>query len=145
MGFFQVEDDGGQRLGPLGDIAVEAVGVFGREVEGSVIVAIFDDFDIGAQDGFEGIEDCGLVATWRKRIFLRSTIWEMRTGLPSGPRTMGSTSFLSSALTAALRFSMVSQGRGWGNLRKPLWRKRRICSGGKREVMALYWDSFLVS
>ncbi len=28
VGFFQVEDDGGQRLGPLGDVAVKAVGVF---------------------------------------------------------------------------------------------------------------------
>ncbi len=57
VGFFEVEDDGGQRLGPLGDVAVEAVGVLGSEVEGGVIVAVFDDFDIGAQDGFERVED----------------------------------------------------------------------------------------
>ena len=50
MGFFEVENYRGQWLGPLGDVAVEAVGVFGCQVERSVVVAIFDNFDVGAQD-----------------------------------------------------------------------------------------------
>lgn len=57
MGFFEVENDRGQWLAPLSDVAVEVVGIFRCQVEGGVVVAVFDNFDVGAKDGFQGVED----------------------------------------------------------------------------------------
>ena len=58
--FLEVEEHRNQTAAPLYAVAMEFAFVGLSEIEGGVVVAVLDDFDIGSKEGLEGVEQRGM-------------------------------------------------------------------------------------